>query len=169
MPQTLHRPAELNDREIAGVFERSSRERAPADREALVMRHLPLARFLARKFAAGNERDDLEQVASLGLLKAIDRFDPDRGLAFATFAVPTILGELKRYFRDHGWAVRVPRSLQELAARVDPARGARRPASTPPGRRSPTSSGAARPRPRSRRAARSRSSRCWRRARPGRR
>jgi RNA polymerase sigma-B factor len=121
MPQTLHRPADLSDGEIAGVFERYARERAPEDREALVLRHLPLARHLARRFAAGNERDDLEQVASIGLLKAIDRFDPDRGPTFSTFAVPTILGELKRYFRDHGWSVRVPRSLQELAARVDAA------------------------------------------------
>jgi RNA polymerase sigma-B factor len=124
MPRTLNHPAELTDQETAGIFERFSRERAPEDREALVIRHLPLARYLARKFAAGNERDDLDQVASIGLLKAIDRFDPDRGLAFASFAVPTILGELKRYFRDHGWSVRVPRSLQELATRVDAAAAA---------------------------------------------
>ena len=73
----------------------------------------------ARRYFSADERDDLEQVASLGLLKAIDRFDPARGIAFTSFAVPTIVGELKRYFRDLGWSVRVPRSLKELAARVN--------------------------------------------------
>jgi RNA polymerase sigma-B factor len=81
-------------------------------------RFLPLARNLARRYAARGEEDDLLQVASLGLLKAIDRFDASRGLAFTSFAVPTILGELKRHFRDHGWAVRVSRDVQELAARA---------------------------------------------------
>jgi len=63
--------------------------------------------------------DDLEQVAAIGLLEAIDRFDPDRGVSFSTIAVPTILGELKRYLRDNGWSVRVPRAIQELALRVE--------------------------------------------------
>jgi RNA polymerase sigma-B factor len=89
-------------------------------REALVERFLPLARQLARRYQHGGEQlDDLVQVASLGLLKAIDRFDPSRETAFSSFAVPTILGELKRHFRDKGWSVRVPRDLQELAVRVD--------------------------------------------------
>jgi RNA polymerase sigma-B factor len=92
----------------------------PAAREALVERFLPLARQLARRYQRGGEAlDDLVQVASLGLLKAIDRFDPARETAFSSFAVPTILGELKRHFRDKGWSVRVPRDLQELAVRVD--------------------------------------------------
>ena len=92
----------------------------PAARDALVARFLPLARQLARRYQrTGEPLDDLVQVASLGLLKAIDRFDPDRATAFSSFAVPTILGELKRYFRDKGWSVRVPRDLQELAVRVD--------------------------------------------------
>jgi RNA polymerase sigma-B factor len=91
-----------------------------AAREELVQRFLPLARQLARRYQHGGEQlDDLVQVASLGLLKAIDRFDPARETAFSSFAVPTILGELKRHFRDKGWAVRVPRDLQELAVRVD--------------------------------------------------
>jgi RNA polymerase sigma-B factor len=91
-----------------------------ASREALVERFLPLARQLARRYQRGSEPlDDLIQVASLGLLKAIDRFEPDRSTAFSSFAVPTILGELKRHFRDRGWSVRVPRDLQEMAVRVD--------------------------------------------------
>jgi RNA polymerase sigma-B factor len=92
----------------------------PAAREQLVERFLPLARQLARRYQRGGEQlDDLIQVASVGLLKAIDRFDPARETAFSSFAVPTILGELKRHFRDKGWAVRVPRDLQEMAVRVD--------------------------------------------------
>ena len=91
-----------------------------AAREQLVTRFLPLARQLARRYQRGGEQlDDLVQVASLGLLKAIDRFDPARETAFSSFAVPTILGELKRHFRDKGWSVRVPRDLQELAVKVD--------------------------------------------------
>jgi RNA polymerase sigma-B factor len=89
-------------------------------REELVRRFLPLARQLARRYQRrGEPIDDLVQVASLGLLKAIDRFDPARQTALSSFAIPTILGELKRYFRDHGWAVRVPRSLQERIVCVD--------------------------------------------------
>jgi RNA polymerase sigma-B factor len=89
-------------------------------RELLVERFLPLARQLARRYQRGGEPlDDLVQVASLGLLKAIDRFDPRREVAFSSFAVPTILGELKRHFRDKGWSVRVPRDLQELSVRVE--------------------------------------------------
>jgi RNA polymerase sigma-B factor len=89
-------------------------------REALVQRFLPLARQLARRYQRGSEPlDDLIQVASLGLLKAIDRFEPERPTAFSSFAVPTILGELKRHFRDRGWSVRVPRDLQEQAVRVE--------------------------------------------------
>ena len=99
---------------------RYHREGDPAAREQLVNRFLPLARQLARRYQRGGEQlDDLVQVASLGLLKAIDRFDPARETAFSSFAVPTILGELKRHFRDKGWAVRVPRDLQELAVKVD--------------------------------------------------
>jgi RNA polymerase sigma-B factor len=102
------------------LLERYHRGGDPAAREALVERFLPLARQLARRYQRGGEPlDDLVQVASLGLLKAIERFDPGRETAFSSFAVPTILGELKRHFRDKGWSVRVPRDLQELAVKVD--------------------------------------------------
>ena len=102
------------------LFERYLDTRRPADRDVLVERFLPLARQIARRYQRPSESfDDLYQVASLGLLKAIDRFDPARGVAFSSFAVPTIAGELKRYYRDHTWSVRVSRDLQELSLRVE--------------------------------------------------
>jgi RNA polymerase sigma-B factor len=108
-------------RNLQAVFERYHRERDRSDRDALVEQHLPLARHLARRYGRGQDRDDIEQVASLGLVRAVDRYDPARGIAFSSFAVPTILGEIKRYYRDLGWTVRPPRRLQELAAHVDAA------------------------------------------------
>jgi RNA polymerase sigma-B factor len=100
-----------------------ARWRATGDQDArsrLVERHLPLARRLAARYGGSYDGgEDLQQVAAIGLVKAIDRFDPTRGLALSTFAVPTILGELKRHLRDTSWAVRVPRDLQELALRVE--------------------------------------------------
>jgi RNA polymerase sigma-B factor len=88
-------------------------------RDALVARFMPLARRLARRYVRSSEPfEDLLQVASLGLLKALDRFDPDRGRPFQSFAVPTILGEMRRYFRDSGWSVHVPRGAQERALKV---------------------------------------------------
>jgi RNA polymerase sigma-B factor len=85
-----------------------------AARDELVERCLPLARELARRYTYTDEPfDDLLQVASVGLIKAIDRFDPDRGAKFSSYAAPTILGELKRHFRDKGWALHVPRDLQD--------------------------------------------------------
>jgi RNA polymerase sigma-B factor len=90
-----------------------------AAREALVRRFMPLARSLARRYDRSSEPfEDLLQVASLGLLKALDRFDPERGHPFASFAVPTILGEMRRHFRDAGWSVHVPRGSQERALKV---------------------------------------------------
>ena len=86
----------------------------------MIGRYLPLARRLARRYQHTDEPvEDLVQVASIGLLKAVDRFDSSREVMFSSYAVPTILGELKRHFRDRTWSVRVPRDLQELALRVD--------------------------------------------------
>lgn len=100
-------------------FHAFSETRDPELRDRLIEAHLGLAEYLARRFAnRGEPLDDLVQVASLGLVKAVERFDPARGLEFTTFATPTILGELKRHFRDKGWAVRVPRRVQELHLRV---------------------------------------------------
>lgn len=103
----------------AVLFKRWQGSRDRRARDALIERFLPLARKLARRYAASNEPyDDLVQVASLGLVKAVERFDPDRGFAFTSFAVPTIVGELKRYFRDTGWALHVDRSAQERARKI---------------------------------------------------
>jgi RNA polymerase sigma-B factor len=118
-------PPDSDGRAARTRADRALLERAHAGdqaaREQLVQRFLPLARQLARRYQRGGEQlDDLIQVASLGLLKSIDRFDPTRETAFSRFAVPTILGELKRHFRDKGWSVRVPRDLQELAVRLEP-------------------------------------------------
>src|SRR5690349_10960501 len=111
----------LQGREPDGreLFRRWREDRDQDAREQLVHRHLSLARKLATRYGRTQEPfEDLLQVASLGLLKAIDRFDPDRGIAFTSFAVPTIFGELKRHFRDKGWAVHLPRGLQELVLRI---------------------------------------------------
>jgi RNA polymerase sigma-B factor len=116
--ESRRRPSRRHDRLL---LEDHHAEPSEATRAALVERYLPLAQHLARRYPAGGEREDLLQVASLGLLKAIDRYDPSRGMAFSSFAVPTILGELKRYFRDHGWSVRPPRDVQELSGRLNSA------------------------------------------------
>jgi RNA polymerase sigma-B factor len=101
---------EVNDRFVE--YRRTGSRRL---RDDLVEEHVGLAEYLARRFAdRGESFDDLRQVALVGLLKAVERFEPDRGLRFSTFATPTIVGELKRHFRDRGWAVRVPRRVQEL-------------------------------------------------------
>jgi RNA polymerase sigma-B factor len=110
--------------EESALFERLARDGDPRDRAALVEMFLPLARTLALRYQrSGEPFDDLLQVASLGLIKAIDGFDTSRGIAFSAYAVPTILGEIKRYFRDRTWAVHVPSHLQELTLRVDRAVG----------------------------------------------
>jgi RNA polymerase sigma-B factor len=91
-----------------------------AERDRLTEAHLPLARHLARRYARGpDDLEELTQVASLALVKAADRFDPERGVQFSSFAAPTIIGELKRHFRDTGWDVHVPREMQERALLVE--------------------------------------------------
>ena len=108
--------------EESALLRRYTATRSPEVRDEIVKRFMPLARSLALRYRGGSESvDDLVQVASLGLVKAVDRFEPDRGGPFTAFAVPTILGELRRHFRDHVWNLRLPRSLQEMALKVDSA------------------------------------------------
>jgi RNA polymerase sigma-B factor len=105
--------------EVQALFQRWQCDGERDAREALLQMYMPLARGLARRYGRSSEPfEDLLQVASLGLLKAIDRYDAERGHPFASFAVPTILGEMRRYFRDSGWAVHVPRGAQERALKV---------------------------------------------------
>jgi RNA polymerase sigma-B factor len=109
------------DRDVARAHldDLLARRNEPGAQDELVRLHAPLVDYLARRFAGrGEPLDDLTQVANIGLLKALERFDADRGVAFATYATPTIIGELKRHFRDRGWAIRVPRRLQELGLRL---------------------------------------------------
>ena len=109
---TMSRSSETSD----WVLLRAYHERGDAAaREALVERHLPLVRALARRYAGrGEQFEDLVQVGAIGLIKAIDRFDLDRGVQLTTYAIPTIVGEIKRYFRDRTWSVSVPRRLKDL-------------------------------------------------------
>ena len=101
--------------ELREQFVAFAHERDASLRDERVAAHLGLAEYLARRFAnRGEPLDDLVQVASLGLIKAVDRFDPERGVEFSTYATHTIVGELKRHFRDKGWAIRAPRRMQEL-------------------------------------------------------
>lgn len=104
------------------LFRRFKQEGDAEARDQLIVNHINLVRFLASKFKnRGESLEDLIQVGTIGLIKAIDRFDPERGLEFTTYATPTIMGEIKRHFRDKGWSVRVPRRLQELSAKVNQA------------------------------------------------
>jgi RNA polymerase sigma-B factor len=108
-----------NEEEVERLFEEFRRTRDPETRNRLVLMHQNLVRFLAAKFAnRGEPLEDLIQVGSIGLINAIDRFEPERGTKFSTYATPTIVGEIKRYFRDKAWNLKVPRSLQELNLQV---------------------------------------------------
>ena len=102
-------------------FRAYAQHRDPHARERLLRAHLPLANAIARRFDRGDRvpLEDLKQIAALGLIKALDRFDPDNGAAFSSFALPTIQGEIRRYFRDFSWTIRPPRELQERAVRID--------------------------------------------------
>jgi RNA polymerase sigma-B factor len=107
--------------ELAELEEGAVRERV---RGELVTMHIPLVEYLARRFRnRGEPLDDLVQVATIGLIKSVDRFDLERGVEFSTYATPTIVGEIKRHFRDKGWAIRVPRRLQELKLALTKATG----------------------------------------------
>jgi RNA polymerase sigma-B factor len=107
-------------RETRRLLERYHRLDDRRARDEVIVRHLPLARHLARRFYRGSESlEDLVQVACVGLVKAVDRFDVERSTRFASYAVPTILGELRRYFRDHGWALHLQRGLQERVLLVE--------------------------------------------------
>jgi RNA polymerase sigma-B factor len=119
--RSSERSEERFGRERARMLFRSFAEtRDPAIREELVLAHVNLVRYLAARFAnRGELADDLIQVGTLGLIKAIDRYDVARGVEFTTYATPTIIGEIKRHFRDKGWAVKVPRRLQELNLAVN--------------------------------------------------
>ena len=118
MPKNDLRSADREMFEQLAALEAGTSEHE-ALRAALIERHLPLVTFMARKFAdRGEPLDDLIQVGTIGLIKAIDRFEISKGFEFSTFATPTIVGEIKRHFRDKTWAVRVPRRLQELGASV---------------------------------------------------
>lgn len=112
MNRRYRRPDKARTRRLLIAYHKHGDQRA---RERVIAEQLPLAEFLARKFAGrGEPVEDLVQVGSVGLIKAVDRFDVDRNIEFSTYATPNILGEIKRYFRDKGWAMRVPRGLQEL-------------------------------------------------------
>src|SRR3954447_26520812 len=107
------------------LLERYQREGDLEARDELVLRFMPLARQLAARYPhAGEPLEDLVQVACVGLIKAVDRYDPERGNGFTRYAVPTMLGEIKRHFRDKGWSVHVPRATQELVLKVGEALGA---------------------------------------------
>ena len=115
LPAGQHDPR-AHERRLLSLY---AQTRDPVVLEELVERFLPLARSLARRYRGGSEpMEDLVQIASVGLVNAINRFDPERGFSFPTFAVPTILGELRRHFRDRGWSVHVDRGLKERHATV---------------------------------------------------
>ena len=114
--ETRRRSAELF---VEFLDEGASQASRDAARDALVRLHLPLVEHCARRFRnRGEPFEDLVQVGTIGLIKSVDRFDTDRGVEFSTYATPTIIGEIKRYFRDKGWAIRVPRRLQELRMQI---------------------------------------------------
>ena len=115
-------PAPVSGADPGAVSYVWSTDRDRAARDALITHHIPLARRLAARYRSSHDgNEDLVQVAMVGLIGAVDRFDPERATSFASFAIPTILGELKRHFRNTGWAAHVPRRAQELSLRVEQA------------------------------------------------
>ncbi len=119
---TTRRPGRdaRSSRDDTELLARYARTRSPELRDRLVRRYMPLARYSASRYTRSHEPfDDLLQVASIGLLKAIDRYEPSRGVEFSSYALPTMAGELRRHFRDRSWNVRPPRDLQEHALAVE--------------------------------------------------
>jgi RNA polymerase sigma-B factor len=120
--QTQTRKLSWDKAHTRELFRRYRLEEDEAARDELITMYLNLVKYLASRFRnRGEPIDDLVQVGTIGLIKAIDRFDIDRQVEFTTYATPTIVGELKRYFRDKGWAIKVPRRLQELSFKVNQA------------------------------------------------
>ncbi|HKN93761.1 MAG TPA: SigB/SigF/SigG family RNA polymerase sigma factor [Thermoleophilaceae bacterium] len=108
--------SQTDDRELLRRYHEDGDRSA---RELLVQRHLPLVRALARRYAGrGEALEDIEQVGAIGLIKAIDRYELSREVALTTYATPNVVGEIKRHFRDKGWAIRIPRGLQELNSKM---------------------------------------------------
>ena len=117
MPSSTRRSF-VSDRELLRRYHEQGDRHA---RDELIERHLPLVRALARRYVGrGEALDDIEQVGAIGLIKAIVRYELSRNVALATYATPNVLGEIKRHFRDKGWAIRIPRGLQELNAKLSP-------------------------------------------------
>jgi RNA polymerase sigma-B factor len=116
-----HGSAESSRLEAAAALRAYARTRDPGARERALRSHLPLANSIARRFDRGGKvpLEDLQQIAALGLVKALERYEPERGAAFSSYAVPTIQGEIRRYFRDYTWTVRPPRDVQEHAVRIE--------------------------------------------------
>lgn len=120
---TNNRSEKIDNGELKKLFEEFDKTKDPLIRDTLIENHLYIADILAKKYInKGIEYDDLYQVASIGLILAIDRYDISKGYEFSSYATPTIIGEIKKYFRDKGWVIRVPRRIQELSKKVNDAR-----------------------------------------------
>ncbi|GFN37104.1 SigB/SigF/SigG family RNA polymerase sigma factor [Tepidimicrobium xylanilyticum] len=116
-------PKEIKKMDTKTLFKRFKETKNSKIREELIERHLYIAEILSKKYTnRGIDYDDIYQVASIGLIYAIDRYDVDKGFEFSSFATPTIIGEIKKYFRDKGWTIRVPRRIQELSKKINNAK-----------------------------------------------
>lgn len=114
---------EFNKKDVKELFKEFKKTKNPKIREYLIEKHLYIAEILSKKYTnKGIDYDDIYQVASIGLIYAVDRFDVDKGFEFSSFATPTIIGEIKKHFRDKGWTIRVPRRIQELSKKINNAK-----------------------------------------------
>ncbi len=119
----MSRNSDGEKRDIQKLFEKFDRDRDRETRDILIEEHIYIAEILSKKYAnRGIEYDDIFQVASIGLIYAVDRFDVSKGFQFSSFATPTIIGEIKKHFRDKGWTIRVPRRIQELSKKINDAK-----------------------------------------------